>query len=62
MRWWAEITYRTDKGPCTVEYEMEELAELHDIIERGPDWNSVMDIRAKLNRTTGLKTLGGKLQ
>ena len=56
-RWWVEITYRTDKGPCTVEYDMVEIEELHDIVERGPDWNSILDIRVKLNETTGPVTL-----
>jgi len=56
-RWWVEITYRTDKGPCIVEYDMEELEELHNIVERGPNWNSILDIRVKYNRTTGPVTL-----
>jgi hypothetical protein len=50
-RWQMSVTYRGgDAGPIVVEYDIEELFEIHDLIERGPDWNTVMNINIKLNR------------
>ena len=56
-RWWVEITYRTDKGPCIVGYDIEEIEELHDIVELGPDWHSIMDIHVKLQDSLGPVTV-----
>lgn len=33
-RWLAEITYRTDNGPNTVPHDLEEIADLHTLVER----------------------------
>lgn len=52
MRWQAIVTYRTEGGPLEVVHDFEELEELHDLIERGPDWNCIIDILVKLARTT----------
>tara|TARA_R110002020_G_scaffold150003_4_gene326523 strand:+ start:137 stop:310 length:174 start_codon:yes stop_codon:yes gene_type:complete len=50
-RWQMSVTYRgADAGPIVVEYDIEELFEIHDLIERGPDWNTVMNVDIKLNR------------
>ena len=50
-RWQMSVTYRGgDAGPIVVEYDIEELFEIHDLIERGPDWNTVMNVNIKLNR------------
>jgi hypothetical protein len=49
-RWMAEILYRD--GKIKVE-AFEELYELHDIIEHGPDWNSIETITVTLNRWSG---------
>lgn len=38
-RWKAVIEYRTDYGSTSVEYHFEEISDLHDLIERGADWN-----------------------
>ena len=57
MRWKAVVLYRTIAGPVSVEYSFEELEELHDIIERGPDWNAVMAITVVLARGTGQTTV-----
>ena len=51
-RWTAVATYRTEAGPVDVVHEIEELAELQDLVERGPDWNTLVDIRITLNRVT----------
>jgi len=45
------VTYQGgDAGPIVVAYDIEELFEIHDLIERGPDWNTVMNVNIKLNR------------
>ncbi|NHK29177.1 hypothetical protein FF098_014750 [Parvularcula flava] len=45
-RWQAEITYRSDNGPINgVIHHLEELEDLQDIIERGPHWDALIDIR-----------------
>lgn len=51
-RWWAEITYRTENGSESKAHEFEELVALHDIVEYGPDWNTIIDIRIVLRRST----------
>lgn len=50
LRWKAVATYRTENGPIEVEHEFEELFELHDLIERGPDWDTIIDIKVTLAR------------
>jgi hypothetical protein len=49
-RWMAEIYYRTDREMAV--YNFEELEELHDIVEFGPDWNEIDHIIVTLNRGT----------
>lgn len=50
-RWKAVIWYQTDSGePLDVEHGIEELEELHDIVERGPDWNTILYITVTLDR------------
>lgn len=51
-RWKAVIYYRTDNGSVDVEHGIEELEELQDIVERGPDWNTVERIVVTLDRKT----------
>lgn len=51
-RWKAVITYRTDRGPVSITYNVEEISELHDIVEGGPDWNVIEDIAVTLRRVT----------
>ena len=48
MRWIVTITYRTDAGPLPVEHDIEELHDIHDIVERGPDWNTITSIKIRL--------------
>jgi hypothetical protein len=45
-RWKAKITY--DYAP-TVEREIEELSELHDIVERGPNFHMIEKIEIVIN-------------
>jgi hypothetical protein len=47
QRWMAEITY-TDGTPPEV-VAVEELFELQEIIERGPNWNVIERIEVALN-------------
>jgi hypothetical protein len=49
FRWLATATYRSERGPIEVDHAFEELEELHDLIERGPDWNTIETIIVRLN-------------
>jgi hypothetical protein len=53
MRWRATIYYRTDVGLIDVEHELQELADLHDIVENGPSWYAIerIDIRPTVMST-----------
>lgn len=42
-RWHAAITYDAVPAPFVVEVDFEEIAELHDIIERGPNWYTLRE-------------------
>jgi hypothetical protein len=55
-RWMAEVHYNNGEPPEVVTFE--ELAELHDIVELGPDWNT-MSIRLS-SRSIGQVPLRGK--
>ena len=59
VRWIADITYRSESGPVDVRHHMEELEDLQNIVERGPDWHCIEDIRITLQRKDGeaVKTL-----
>lgn len=43
-RWVARVTYRRDTEDEVRVVSFEELFELHDIIEQGPDFYSIKDI------------------
>jgi hypothetical protein len=49
FRWVAVVTYRGEAGPIEVDHHFEELEELSVIIERGPDWNTIVSIVVTLN-------------
>jgi hypothetical protein len=38
-RWRVEISYKSDRK--TLVKRIEEIAELHDLIEHGPDWREI---------------------
>lgn len=44
IRWRAVVTYRREAGPTTVEYPLEEIGDLHYLIERGPHWDCIVSI------------------
>lgn len=56
-RWAVAIVYQGDAGPIDVHHAVEELEEIADLVERGPDWNALVEIRITLQRTTGRLTL-----
>lgn len=49
LRWIATITYSGDNGLQFVKAHFEELEDLHDIVEKGPDWNAIERIEIVLN-------------
>jgi len=50
-RWKAIVYYRSESvGLVDVEHGIEELDELHNLIERGPDWNAIDKIVITLDR------------
>lgn len=49
-RWKATIFYRSDVGAVDIEHGIEELEELQDLVERGPDWNTIDRIVVTLDR------------
>lgn len=49
-RWLATITYRTDDGPVGVDHAIEEIEDLHDIVERGPNFYAIEKIEIVLAR------------
>jgi hypothetical protein len=49
-RWKAIVEYASENGPISIEHFVEEIADLHLIIERGPDWNTLTVCTITLNR------------
>jgi hypothetical protein len=56
-RWHAVVTYSTDSGPLAVEHDMQELEELHDLVEAGPCWSTIIDIRITFVGTLARQTV-----
>jgi hypothetical protein len=55
-RWHVLAYYRTPEGVIDVEYMIEEIDMLYDIVERGPDWHTLdrIEIRLTDNPTPNL--------
>ena len=53
QRWMAEISYRTGRPTKVIAFE--ELHDLHEIVERGPNWNEIEHIVITLNRRSPLE-------
>lgn len=51
-RWKVEITYRRMLKNVFATHLIEELSELEEIVERGPDWNAIVNISIQVNRAT----------
>lgn len=56
-RWRATVVYLSEAGSIDVEHHIEELVELQDLVERGPDWNAIDKIEIVLMRGTGRLTI-----
>jgi hypothetical protein len=48
-RWHVVRTYRSEAGPIEVVDDIEELFELDHLVEHGPHWDTLVDIRITLN-------------
>ena len=55
-RWKVTLIYRSKVGPVDVEHFVEELDEIADLIEAGPDWNSLIEGRFELARRSEAKS------
>ena len=53
-RWTAIIAYRSEKGPLCKTLHFDEFRELHDEIEHGPSWDTVIDIHVLKTGSTDL--------
>lgn len=49
-RWKVQITYRTEHGQADSLMQIEELEELHDLVEHGAHWDTIMKIEIVLTR------------
>lgn len=50
-RWKVTVYYRSDSGLLDVVYYLEEIADLHDRVEKGPHWDTISTIRVeRINR------------
>lgn len=47
-RWNATVVYRSQNGFVDVEYDIEELEEIADLVEAGSDWGTIVHITIKL--------------
>jgi hypothetical protein len=50
FRWLAVVTYRSESGPIELDYHVEELYELHSLVERGPSWDTIETIVVTYNQ------------
>lgn len=41
MRWIATVHYATDNGIVDVQHDLDEIEDLHDLVERGPHWDTI---------------------
>ena len=46
-RWIATATYKTNTGLVSFTHNFDELEELHDLIEAGPDWTTLDKIEVR---------------
>ena len=44
VRWIAIVNYRTESGVVDVQHDLEELSDLHDLVEAGPHWDTIINI------------------
>jgi hypothetical protein len=54
IRWRATVYYRTAHGIVDVVHEVSEISDVHDLVERGPHWDTVAKIEIiRINHVTG---------
>jgi len=41
-RWKAICLYRSEAGTIDVEHRFHEISDLHDLLERGPSWDTLI--------------------
>ena len=44
MKRWIAFVYPFDADEPTLEWEFDEISELHELVENGPDWNDIDEI------------------
>ena len=47
LRWRAVVHYRADAGLVDVTHDLEEIADLHGLVEAGPHWDTIHTIEVK---------------
>ena len=53
MRWQATIHYRADHATVDVVHDLNEIMDLHDLVERGPHWDTIEKIEiVRINHCT----------
>lgn len=56
LRWRAVVSYRTDSGTVTRDHQLEEISDLHDMVELGPHWDTIEKIEVhRINHCTDEK-------
>jgi hypothetical protein len=60
QRWMAEINYRDGRPPAVLVFE--ELEQLDEIVEHGPDWREIENIVITLNCWAPYEELKGALR
>lgn len=49
-RWIVTATYNSSvHGHIEIEHHVDEIQDVHQLIENGPDWNTLVDIKIVLN-------------
>jgi hypothetical protein len=56
-RWRAMVYYRTNNGVVSVQHDIEELGEIEELIERGPNWYTIERIEIVLSDDTDPLTI-----
>ena len=47
-RWTATVMYRSEAGTVDVQHDIEELMDLQELVEAGPDWGAIEGIHIQL--------------
>jgi hypothetical protein len=54
IRWHATVHYRTQNGRLDVHHDLKEIVDLHDLVERGPHWDTIDKIEiVRVNHCDG---------